>query len=198
MVWAHSACPSLKLRGLQLTKIGKKENDKHTSLLFRGYKHWQLVGEVISFWWSLFVLSSFSRLESLNLRERQPRPGTGFGLSPLFLGMVWTHSALFSFKIWEQTETAMLPVANIFQNYLRLVHGIYLSLAILFKWRQRPHRAAKTLDEEECVQTSTAEGQLRLSQIKTLYSRPVCEKKRALFKKADRSTNTQRERENEL
>ena len=30
-------------------------------------------------------------------------------------------------------------------------------------------RAAKTLDKKECVQTSTAEGKLRLSQIETLY-----------------------------
>ena len=45
-------------------------------------------------------------LGSLNLSKGQPRSGTGFGLSPLFWGMVWTHSALFSFKIWEQTKTS--------------------------------------------------------------------------------------------
>ena len=40
MVWMRSACPSLKLWGQQLTKIGKKENEKHdSSLLFRGYEH---------------------------------------------------------------------------------------------------------------------------------------------------------------
>ena len=33
-------------------------------------------------------------------------------------------------------------------------------------------RATKTLDKKECVQTSTAEGQLHLSQIKTLKSGP--------------------------
>ena len=38
-------------------------------------------------------------LKSLNLREGQPRPGTGFGPSPLFWGMMWVHSALFSFKV---------------------------------------------------------------------------------------------------
>ena len=34
-------------------------------------------------------------------------------------------------------------------------------------------RAAKTLDQEECVQTWTAERQLGLSQIKTLQTRPA-------------------------
>ena len=43
-------------------------------------------------------------IEGLNLREGQPRPGTVFGLSPLFWGMAWTHYALFSFKTWEQTK----------------------------------------------------------------------------------------------
>ena len=43
----------------------------------------------------------WEQIESLNLREGQPRPGTGFGLSPLFCGKEWTHFALFSFKIWE-------------------------------------------------------------------------------------------------
>ena len=54
MVWARSACPSLKSRGHQLTKNGKKENYKHFFLLFRGYKHEQLNGEVSSFLCSLF------------------------------------------------------------------------------------------------------------------------------------------------
>ena len=65
-------------------------------------------------WSGLIFLAEQVGLESLNLREGQPQPGTGFGLSPLFSGMVWTHSALFSFKIWEQTETTMLPAAKIF------------------------------------------------------------------------------------
>ena len=49
---------------------------------------------------------STSMVKSLNLREGQPRPGAGFGLGLLFRGKVWTHSALFSFKIWEQTKTS--------------------------------------------------------------------------------------------
>ena len=85
------------------------------------------------------VGSFFTKLESLNLREGQPQPGTGFGLSPLFWGMVWTHSSLVSFRIWEQTETAMLPAAKIFPHYLKLVHEIPLSLATSHKWRQRPY-----------------------------------------------------------
>ena len=57
MAWTHSACPSLKLRGQQLTKIGKKAIYKHLSLLFCGYKHEQLKGEVSSLKCSLFSLS---------------------------------------------------------------------------------------------------------------------------------------------
>ena len=48
MVWKRSACSSLKLWGQQVTKNGKIEHSKHTSLLFRGYKHQQLKGEVNS------------------------------------------------------------------------------------------------------------------------------------------------------
>ena len=55
MVWTSSACLSLKSRGQQLTKNGKKENCKHYSLLFRGYKHWQLKGEVSSLKCSLLI-----------------------------------------------------------------------------------------------------------------------------------------------
>ena len=45
-------------------------------------------------------------LESLNnWREGQPRPGTGFGLGPPYWGLVWTHFALFSFKICVQTTS---------------------------------------------------------------------------------------------
>ena len=54
MVWTHSAYPSLKSRGQQLTKDGEKENYKNLSLLFRGYKHQQLKGEVSSLKYSLF------------------------------------------------------------------------------------------------------------------------------------------------
>ena len=32
----------------------------------------------------------FSELESLNLREERSQPVTGFGVGPLFWGMVWT------------------------------------------------------------------------------------------------------------
>ena len=46
-----------------------------------------------------------SELESLNLREGQSRPGTGFGLGPIFWGMVWTHFAIFSLKICGETKT---------------------------------------------------------------------------------------------
>ena len=49
MAWTRSAYPCLKPRGQQLTKNGKKENDKHLPLLFRAYKHKQLKGEVSSF-----------------------------------------------------------------------------------------------------------------------------------------------------
>ena len=49
MVWTRSTYPSLKWRGQQLTKVGKKENDKPFPLLFRGYTHLQLKGEVSSF-----------------------------------------------------------------------------------------------------------------------------------------------------
>ena len=49
MAWTRSAYPSLKPRGQQLTKNGKTEHYKHYSLLFRGYKHQQLKGEVSSF-----------------------------------------------------------------------------------------------------------------------------------------------------
>ena len=73
----------------------------------------------------------YTWLESLNLREGQP--GNGFDLCPLFLGMLWTHSALFSFKIWEQTETPMVTAAKIFLKYFKLAHGIYYSLATLRK-----------------------------------------------------------------
>ena len=51
-------------------------------------------------------LKSLVRKECLNLREGLPRPGTGFGLSPLLCGKERTHSALFSFKIWESTKTS--------------------------------------------------------------------------------------------
>ena len=82
---------------------------------------------------------SSSSLESLNLREGQPQPGTSFGLSPLLWGMVWNALYFFSFKIWEQAETTMLPVAKVFPKCLKLVHRIYLSMATLQKWRQRPY-----------------------------------------------------------
>ena len=51
------------------------------------------------------ISTRHTRLESLNLREGQPRPGTGFGLGPTFWGLVWTHFALFSFKICVQTTS---------------------------------------------------------------------------------------------
>ena len=54
MAWTRSAYPCLKPRGQQLTKTGEKENYKQLSLLFRGYKHEQLKGEVSSFKCSLF------------------------------------------------------------------------------------------------------------------------------------------------
>ena len=54
MAWTRSACPCLKSRGQQLTKSGKTENCKLYSLLFRGYKHQQLKGEVSSLKCSLF------------------------------------------------------------------------------------------------------------------------------------------------
>ena len=50
-------------------------------------------------------LAPLPGLESLNLREGQSRPGTGFGLGPPFWGMVWTHFALFSLKICGATKT---------------------------------------------------------------------------------------------
>ena len=37
-----------------MTKFGEKENDKHLSLLFHGYKHSQLKGEVSSLKYSIF------------------------------------------------------------------------------------------------------------------------------------------------
>ena len=46
MAWTRLACPSLKPRGQQLTKNGTKENYKHLSLLFPGYKYEQLNCEV--------------------------------------------------------------------------------------------------------------------------------------------------------
>ena len=49
MAWTRSAYPCFKPRGQQLTKNEEKENDKHSSLLFRGYKHEQLKGGVSSF-----------------------------------------------------------------------------------------------------------------------------------------------------
>ena len=54
MAWTRSAYPCLKPREQQLTKNRKKENYKHSSLLFRGYKHQQLKGEVSSLKCSLF------------------------------------------------------------------------------------------------------------------------------------------------
>ena len=42
MVWTRSAYPSLNPRVHPLTKKEKKENYKHLSLLFRGYKPQQL------------------------------------------------------------------------------------------------------------------------------------------------------------
>ena len=54
MVWTRSAYPSLKSGGQQLTEYGEKENYKHMSLLFRGYKYKQLKGEVSSLKCSLF------------------------------------------------------------------------------------------------------------------------------------------------
>ena len=54
MAWTHFAYPCLKPWGQQLTKNGKKENYQHLSLLFRGYKHYQLKGEVSSLKSSLF------------------------------------------------------------------------------------------------------------------------------------------------
>ena len=56
MVWPRSACPNLKQWVQQLTKIGKKENNKYSSLLFRGYEHYQLKREVTSFQCSLFKM----------------------------------------------------------------------------------------------------------------------------------------------
>ena len=55
MVWTHSAYPSLKSQGQQLTRDGEKESYKHLSLLFRGYKQYQLKGEVSSLKCSLFT-----------------------------------------------------------------------------------------------------------------------------------------------
>ena len=43
MAWTRSACPCLKPRGQQLTKNGKKETCKHSSLLFRSYKHQKVI-----------------------------------------------------------------------------------------------------------------------------------------------------------
>ena len=60
MVWTNSAYPSLKLRGQQLTKDGEKENYKHLSLLFRGYKHQQLQGKVSSLKCSLFTTNQLA------------------------------------------------------------------------------------------------------------------------------------------
>ena len=45
MVWTHSACSGLKSREQQLTQTGEEENYKHFSLLFRGYKRYQLMGK---------------------------------------------------------------------------------------------------------------------------------------------------------
>ena len=65
----------------------------------------------------------------------------------------------------------MLPAAKFFLNILSLFMGY------VCHWQHCSNdakaiyigeRAAKTLDKQECVQTSTAEGQLRFSQIETL------------------------------
>ena len=37
--------------------------------------------------------------------QGQSRPATGLGLGPPFWGLMWTHFALFSLKIWEQTKS---------------------------------------------------------------------------------------------
>ena len=55
MAWTCSPYPCLKLWGQQLTKNRKKENYKHVSLLFSGYKHQQLKGKASSSKCSLFT-----------------------------------------------------------------------------------------------------------------------------------------------
>ena len=55
MARTRSAYPCLKPWGQQLTKKGKKENYQHLSLLFHGYKQYQLKGKVSSLKCSLFT-----------------------------------------------------------------------------------------------------------------------------------------------
>ena len=45
---ARTRLSLLKTAGTTADENGKKENDKHLSLLFRGYKHEQMEGEVSS------------------------------------------------------------------------------------------------------------------------------------------------------
>ena len=59
MSWTRSAYPCLKPQGQQLTKNGKKENYKHLSLLFSGYKHYQMKGKVRSLKCILFMVEEY-------------------------------------------------------------------------------------------------------------------------------------------